>query len=128
MMGREENVYIVCVEHLGKLLVHIINFHFWAEWKSLNKEHGVFKSLNIGVTSCFPDDFHNLLESAWNETTVWNNFNWDWSRSVNEESDWALFARVRDSELRDQVAFEILKIELLVSSVDVNEMGTDIDC
>ena len=77
-MSGEKNVHVVGVEYLSKLLVHLIDLHLWAKRESLYEEHRVLKSLNIWVVPGFPDYFHNLLEGTWDETTVWNNFDWDW--------------------------------------------------
>ena len=94
MMGSEKDVHVVGVEHLRKLLVHCIKVHFWGERKSFHEEHGVLKFLNIWLVSSFPDYFHDLLEGAWDETTVWNNFARDRGRGVDEESNWALLTWV----------------------------------
>jgi len=99
MVGCEKNVDVIGVEHLGKLLVHLINLHLRAQRESLHKEHRVLKSLNIWVVPSFPDYFHNLLEGTWDETTVWHDFDWDWSRCVDEESDWALLAWIGNGKL-----------------------------
>ena len=128
VMSSEKNVDVIGVEHLSKLLVHLINLHLWAERESLHEEHWVLKSLNIWVVPSFPDYFHNLLESTWDETTVWNDFDWDWSGCVDEECDWTLLAWIGNSKLWDQVAFKVLKIKLLVSGVNVNELRTGVNC
>ena len=79
MVSREKNVHVIGIEYLGKLLIHLVDIHFWAQRKSLYEEHRVLKSFHIRIQTCFPDYFHNLLESGWNETTVWNDFDWDGS-------------------------------------------------
>ena len=93
-MSGEKNVNVVGVEYLGEVLIHLIDLHFWTQRKSLHKEHGVLKSFHIRIQTCFPDYFYNLLESTWNEPTVWYDFDWNWSRCVDKESDWALLAWV----------------------------------
>ena len=109
MMRGEENVHIVCVKDLSKVLIHQINVHFWTQWQSLYEEHRVLKLFNIWMKISLPDYFDNLLESAWDKSTVWFDLDGNWSWSVHKESNWALLAGVWDSELRDHVTLKVLE-------------------
>ena len=77
MMSREQNVDVVGIEHLRKVLVHQIDIHFRRKRQSLHEEHRVLQSVHIWGVLRLPNHFHNLLEVAGHETAVWYDFYWD---------------------------------------------------
>lgn len=139
MVSGEQNINVIGVEHLGKLLVHFIDLHqsksfewvtylhLWAQWQSLNEEHRILKPGNIRHHLGFPNHLDHLLESTWDESAVRHNLDRDGRRCVHEEGYGALLTRVGDGKLGDQVALKVLETKLLMWRIDVNEVGANID-
>lgn len=121
VVGGEKNVNIVSIEDSWQVLVQLIKIHIWADWKSLDEEHGILKSIDVWFLLGLPNNSDNLLESGWNKSKVWYDSNWDWCRGVNEECDWASLAWVRKSELGDQRTIHVLELEF-VTRIDVNKV------
>jgi len=104
-MSAEQNVDVVGVEYLVHLLTELLNIHLWGEWQSLNEEHRVLKLDEVWNLALFPNNLDWLTEGSWNETAVWHNSDWDWSRGVYEVCDGARLAWVGDLELSNEVSF-----------------------
>lgn len=104
----------------------ITYIHIWADWKSLDEEHCIFKFINGWFCLSLPNNSDNLLESGWNESKVWYDSNGDWCRGIDKECDWAILTWIRKSKLSDQRTVHVLELKF-VTRIDVNKVGANIN-
>jgi hypothetical protein len=126
MMGGEQNVNVVGVEDLVHLLLALLNVHCWGDWQSLDEEHGVLKLDLVWSVFLLPDNLDGLCESCWDETALGNDLHVKRGGGEDMEGNETLLTWVGDLELRNQVTFNVLEVNLL-SWAHVDEVGADVN-
>lgn len=110
VVSREQNCHVVSVEYLLHIQTHQVQISIRLQRNSFDKEHRIFKSLRIWFILGRPSYAHySLFFLRSYETHVRRNLNWNWCRSVHEESNWAMLYRIHYLKLSIKMTLIVLR-------------------
>ena len=98
VVGAEQNVNVVGVEHCLQLRRKVFGVHLGAQWQCFHEEHAVLKFVKVFPGRLVPSNFDCLSVGGGDKSTVGNNGDRNACAGVNKESDGTILARVLDLE------------------------------